>query len=172
MNTALAATSALPNAAGRMCAGWAGTAQKQPATGSRTTFALRCKAFGRGAAEDRQGEVGTILGRLRVECGRTERVVEWYNRLMAVFCQRCKSENSDPGGDLTPYTCGVCGGGPLVRMEKGRQPSRAAEAGVVGAMVGGAFAGAAGMLVGGLLGILLERGARRWFATSSVASCP
>jgi hypothetical protein len=80
---------------------------------------------------------------------------------MGVYCKRCGTPYADPGGDLRRYTCAECGIGPLVRLPEGKRPARTLEAGVLGAIVGASFAGGLGMVIGGAVGALLERGMRR-----------
>lgn len=79
-----------------------------------------------------------------------------------VLCQHCGSQNSDPGGALETWRCGVCGQGPLVRVPESDAPPRPHSAasdavaggtigGTVGAVIGGPFGAAMGIVFGAAL---------------------
>lgn len=75
-----------------------------------------------------------------------------------LVCTNCGRENNDilPTQETTGWTCGHCGGGPLVRIPRPPAQPNAAPfvLGGIGAAAGFAVAGPVGALVGGVLGLL------------------
>lgn len=70
---------------------------------------------------------------------------------MVLICTTCGTVNSDPGGDIRKYHCGVCGSPALQRVATRGEKTFAA--GVAGAAFGGLVGGPVGALVGGLLAL-------------------
>lgn len=83
-----------------------------------------------------------------------------------LVCASCGQQNRDPDRtiNLTGWTCGHCGRGPLVRITRPqRQPDAGpALAGLgVGALAGAAVAGPLGAIIGGALGFIAGTGAAK-----------
>ena len=81
------------------------------------------------------------------------------NLNMAVYCQICGAQNTDPGmyANLQDYRCGRCGNKALQRVATPQDRKNQAVIGtVLGAGIGGAIGGPPGAVVGGIIGALIS----------------
>jgi DNA-directed RNA polymerase subunit RPC12/RpoP len=81
--------------------------------------------------------------------------------MMAVFCQNCGTQNTDPGELLEQYRCGRCGQRTLVRIPDIPARTNAPNtetvlAAILGAGIGGSIGGPAGAIVGGFIGAAIS----------------
>lgn len=76
------------------------------------------------------------------------------DRVTWLSCPHCHARNSDPGGPVAAYACGICGHTPMVRMEPDKT-GRAIAGAVVGGALGGAFLGPIGVPTGAAIGAFM-----------------
>lgn len=79
-----------------------------------------------------------------------------------LVCNSCGAQNSDPGGPVEGYVCGVCGRPSLIRVAPVLQPNTRREqaakvvaGGALGGALGAALFGPFGAIVGGMVGLVL-----------------